>query len=336
MSPSPSLEHIMQIGTGFWASKTLLSAVELELFTVLAREPSDAATLIQKLGLHPRSAHDFLDTLVALNFLERNDGVYSNSADTAFFLDKDKPSYAGGILEMANGRLYGFWSSLTEALKTGKPQNEAKLGENAFDTLYSNPARLELFLSGMTGISMGAAVRIAADFPWHKYKTFADVGCAQGASPVQLALKNPHLRGVGFDLPIVQPIFEKYVAANKLQERLRFQEGDFFKNPLPSTDVLVMGHILHDWDLPTKKMLIAKAFHALPAGGALIVYEALIDDDRRKNAFGLLMSLNMLIETSGGFDFTGYDCQAWMRETGFSQTSVQHLVGPDSMVIGIK
>jgi hypothetical protein len=100
--------------------------------------------------------------------------------------------------------------------------------------------------------------------------------------------------------------------------------------------VLVMGHILHDWDLGQKKGLIAKAYAALPAGGALLVYEALIDDERRQNAFGLLMSLNMLIETPGGFDYTGADCRGWMREAGFRDTRVEHLVGPDSMVVGVK
>ena len=104
---------------------------------------------------------------------------------------------------------------------------------------------------------------------------------------------------------------------------------------MPKADVIVMGHILHDWDL-TQKANLRRAFDALPKGGAVIVYDAIIDDDRRENAFGLLMSLNMLIETSGGFDYTGADCQVWMREAGFSETRVEPLVGPDSMVIGLK
>ena len=108
------------------------------------------------------------------------------------------------------------------------------------------------------------------------------------------------------------------------------------KDELPQADVVLMGHILHDWDLPTKKMLIQKAFNALPQGGAFVVYEAIIDDDRSKNAFGLMMSLNMLIETPGGFDYTGADCSGWMKEAGFTSTRVEPLVGPDSMVIGIK
>jgi hypothetical protein len=121
-----------------------------------------------------------------------------------------------------------------------------------------------------------------------------------------------------------------------LGDRLRYYPGDFFADPLPEADVLVMGHILHDWDLDEKRVLLKKAFDALPDGGALIVYEAIIDDERRSNAFGLLMSLNMLIETPGGFDYTGADCCAWMQEAGFSKTYVEHLVGPDSMVVGIK
>ena len=162
------------------------------------------------------------------------------------------------------------------------------------------------------------------------------IGIGKSPRGVEITAANPHLQGIGFDLPEVAPIFEEYAEACGVAERLRFQPGSFFADDLPKVDVLTMGHILHDWDLPTKKMLIQKAFAALPAGGALIVYEAIIDDDRRQNAFGLMMSLNMLIETPGGFDYTGADCQGWMAEAGFSSSRVEPLVGPDSMVIGIK
>ena len=188
----------------------------------------------------------------------------------------------------------------------------------------------------MTGLSMGAARAIAAKFPWDRYRTFVDVGCAQGGLAVQLALAHAHLAGGGYDLPAVGPVFDEYVASFGLARRLTFHAGSFLTDPLPRADVLVMGHILHDWDLAQKRMLLAKAHAALPDGGALIVFDAVIDDDRKSNAFGLLMSLNMLIETPGGFDYTGADCQGWMREAGFRETRVEHLVGPDSMVVGIK
>jgi hypothetical protein len=337
MSGQPTPEKILQTGLAFWASKTLLSAIEIGVFTELSRGPEPFDAISGRLGLHPRSARDFLDALVALGFLTRTGDQYANTPETDLFLDRRKPSYVGGVLEMANHRLYPFWGHLTEALRTGAPQNEVRTGGvGLFETLYADPARLKEFLAAMTGISHGANMTIARRFPWATYKTFVDVGTAQGDLATQIALANPHLRGKGFDLPEVAPIFEEYVAAAGAAERLAFQPGDFFKDDLPKSDVVLMGHILHDWDLPTKKMLIRKAFEAVPAGGALIVYEAIIDDDRSKNAFGLMMSLNMLIETPGGFDYTGADCSAWMKEAGFSATRVEHLVGPDSMVVGIK
>jgi hypothetical protein len=332
LAPDP----ILQLGMGFWGSKTLLSAIELDLFTELARGPLAGEVLAERLQLHPRSARDFLDALVALKMLERDDGRYANSPEADRFLDRNKPSYVGGMLEMANKRLYPFWGALTQALRSGEPQNEARRGENFFAALYADPERLQDFLKAMTGISLGTAMAIAQKFPWARYRSVIDVGCAQGAVPVQVALAHPHITGGGFDLPPVQPIFEQYVAAHGLADRLRFHPGDFFYDALPTADVFVMGHILHDWNLEEKRQLLARAHAALPEGGALIVYESLIDDDRRENAFGLLMSLNMLIETPGGFDYTGADCMGWMQDAGFRETRVEHLVGPDSMVVGVK
>jgi SAM-dependent methyltransferase len=327
---------IMQLGTGFWGSKTLLSAIELGLFTELAKSPLDGKTLGKRLRLHPRSARDFFDALVALGMLKRTGTRYANTAETARFLDRAKPSYVGGILEMCNARLYRFWGSLTEALRTGKSQNEAKTGEDFFGTLYADPQRLENFLTAMTGLSIGSAQIIAKKFPWKGYHTFVDVGCAQGGVAVEIALAHKHLSGDGMDLPVVQPIFEAYAQARGVGKRLRFHRGDFFRDPLPQRDVIIMGHILHDWNLDEKMMLLRKAYDALPSGGAVIVHEALIDDARKQNAFGLLMSLNMLIETHGGFDFTGADCRTWMKNAGFKRTNVECLEGPDGMVIGYK
>jgi hypothetical protein len=338
MGGAPTPDRILDLGMAFFGSKALLSAVELGLFTVLAREgPLDVAALRARLGLHPRAARDFLDALVALGMLERTDGRYANTAETGLFLDRAKPTYVGGLLEMLDARLFGFWNALTEALRTGERQSEAKHGHaSLFETLYADPARLRQFLSAMTGVSLGTARAIAEKFPWSRHRTFVDVGCAQGALPVQVALAHPHLTGGGFDLPPVRPIFEEYVASFGLGDRLRFQPGSFFTDPLPTADVLVMGHILHDWDLAEKRALLAKAYAALPSGGALVVYEMLIDDDRRTNAPGLLMSLNMLIETPGGFDYTGADCRGWMHDAGFRETWVEPLVGHDSMVVGVK
>ena len=335
----PSPEHILQIGLGFWASRTLLSAVELGVFTQLAGKPQGLETLRIALGLHSRAAHDFLDALTALGFLQKTNGKYSNAPVSDFYLDKNKASYIGGVLEMASARLYGCWDRLTEGLRTGRQQNEIEPDERGaahFDALYADPGRLKTFLSAMTGVSRGANIAIAHKFPWKQYKTFVDVGPAQGDLAVQIARANPHLTGTGFDLPQVKPIFEEYVTQNGLKERLRFVTGNFFEEPLPKADVVTMGHILHDWNLEEKKMLLRRAYEAMPQGGAVVAYDAIIDDERCKNAFGLMMSLNMLIETPGGFDYTGADCIGWMKEAGFREMRVEHLIGPDSMVVGIK
>jgi len=327
---------IMELGLGFWGSKTLLSAIELGLFTELAKGPLTKEALTARLNLHSRSAQDFFDALVALGMLKRTGSRYATTPETALFLDRNKPSYVGGMLEMSNARLYRFWGSLTEGLRTGKPQNEAKTGEDFFGALYADPQRLEGFLKAMTGLSIGAGRAIAKKFPWKRYKTFADVGCAQGGVAVEVALAHKHLTGFGMDLPVVQPVFEAYAQAKGVAPRVKFHHGDFFKDSLPKVDVIIMGHILHDWNLDEKMMLLRKAYDALPPHGAVIVHEALIDDARKKHAFGLLMSLNMLIETHGGFDFTGADCRGWMKEAGFKRTRVERLVGPDGMVVGYK
>lgn len=331
--PAPLIE----IGFGFWRAKALLSAVELGIFTLLARQPRTASELSAELGLHPRGASDFLDALVALGLLARDtERRYANTPLTAQFLDREKPSYLGGLFEMAEERLYPVWGKLSDALRSGEPQNEAKHEPDYYSNLTADPHRLRTFLRGMTGLSMGAARAIAERFPWQTYASFVDMGGAQGHLATVLAERHPHLSGATFDLPAVAPFFDEYVTERGLSERLRFVAGDFFEEELPRTDVLILGHVLHNWPLAKKRVLLDKAYAALPAGGALIVYEALIDDDRRANVFGLLMSLNMLLVTSGGFTFSGADCQAWMRDAGFTSTRVEHLHAADSMVVAIK
>jgi SAM-dependent methyltransferase len=333
--------HIMQVGMGFWPSKTVLSAVELELFTQLDDGAMTGAEIGERLSLHPRGIYDFLDTLVALRILERDgdgpEGRYRNTGESAAFLDKRSPTYIGGILEMAGARLYPFWGDLTEALRTGEPQNEVKhTGKPMFDELYSDPARLEQFMGAMAGISLGNFQALADKFDFSKYETVCDVGGATGQLCMILARRHPHLRCISYDLPVVAPIADRTVAAAGLDDRVTTASGDFFADPLPQADVITMGLILHDWNLDGKLQLIRSAYEALPEGGAFIVIENLIDDARRENAFGLMMSLNMLIEFGDAFDFTGSDFAGWCREVGFREVDVVPLTGPASAGIAYK
>lgn len=332
---------IMQIGMGFWASKTLLTAVNMSLFTHLANGPLSGQAIQNKLGLNERSLFDFLDTLVALGFLHRSglkeSAVYGNSDDSNLFLDKNKPSYIGGLLEMSNNRLYPFWNDLEECLKTGKPQNEAKNGgRSIFEAIYANEDSLREFIHGMGGAQAGNFIKLAQDFDFSKYNTLCDVGGSGANLSIHIAKNNSHIKCISFDLPPVGPIAKENVDALGLSDRIKISSGDFFIDELPRADVITMGNILHDWGFEDKVMLIKKAYDALPQGGAFIVIENIIDDQRNKNTFGLLMSLNMAIETDQGFDFTASDFNQWVKEVGFSQTRVLPLNGPSSAVIAIK
>ncbi|HET6621337.1 MAG TPA: methyltransferase [Dongiaceae bacterium] len=336
-----SPDHIMRIGMGFWASKVLLSAVEFGVFTHLSEGPKSGPELERLMALHPRGTSDFLDALVALGLLSSEgvgpDRIYGNTADTAMFLDRRSPRYMGGILEMANARLYPFWADLTPALKTGQPQNEVRhTGRPMFEELYADPARLEQFMRAMSGVSQGNFAALAEKFDFSPYKTMADIGGATGQLSCIVAGKHRHLSCRSYDLPAVKPIAERCIRERGMSDRVQADVIDFFRDELPKADLITMGMILHDWNLERKKMLIAKAYRALPKGGALIAIENLIDDERCKNAFGLLMSLNMLIEFGDAFDFTGADFAGWCRQAGFSRCEVLPLAGPASAAIAYK
>jgi O-methyltransferase domain/Dimerisation domain len=333
--------HIIEVGMGFRASRTLLSAVELQLFTQLGAEAMTGEQIGERLGLHPRAIHDFLDTLVALGFLHRDqdgsDGRYRNTTETAAFLDKRSPTYIGGGLEMASVRSYRFWSDLTEALQTGQPQNETKqTSKPMFIELYRDRAKLEQFMVAMADIHVANFHVLAEKFDFSKYHTLCDVGGAAGQLCTILAAHHPHLRCTSFDLPIVAPIAHETIAAAGLTQRVEIASGDFFTEPLPWADVITMGDILHDWNLDRKMHLIRSAYAALPKGGAFIIIEDIIDDSRRDNSFGLMMSLHMLIEFGDAFNFTGSDFAGWCREVGFRQVEILPLAGSASAGIAYK
>lgn len=332
---------IMQIGMGFWASKTLLTAVNMGLFTFLGKGSKSGKEIQKELDLHDRSLYDFLDTLVALGFLHRADileeASYSNADDADLFLDANKPTYIGGILEMSNNRLYPFWNHLEEALKTGKPQNESKNGgASMFDAIYADENVLREFLHAMGGVQAGNFDFFARNFDFSPFKTMCDVGGSGGNMCIHVVKNNENINCLSFDLPPVAPIAEGNFKHFGMQERAKAVSGDFFVDDLPKADLITMCNVLHDWGLKDKKMLIQKAYQALPENGTLVVIENVIDNDRKQNAFGLMMSLNMLIETDEGFDYSFSDIESWATEAGFKKVSMMPLTGPTSAVIAHK
>ncbi len=339
----PTPENIMQTGTGYWSSKILLAAVNFQLFTMLAEQKAMTAKEIKsQLGLNSsdRNVYDFLDTLAGFGFLKRDGlletAVYSNGLDTDFFLDKKKPTYIGGMLEMLNNRLYGFWGNLEEGLRTGLPQNEAKNGKNIFETLYADADKLKEFIHAMSGVQMGAFMAFAQKFDFSNSKTLVDIGGSAGLLSLMVAKHHAHMDCTSWDLPPVGPIANESIGQSPFQDRVRTADGDFFAHPFPKADIVSMGNILHDWDEDTKLMLMQKAYDALPSGGSFVAIESVIDGDRKDNVFGMMMSVNMLIETGTGFDYTFNDFNSWAKTVGFKSTSLLPLAGPTSAAIAYK
>jgi len=332
---------ILQTAFGFWNSKVLLTAVDFGVFTKLAGRRLAGRELGAELQLHPRAIADFFDALVAMGFLDRegddSEAKYFNTPEGSLFLDEASPQYIGGILVMLNARLFKFWNDLPEALRTGQPQNEIKHGQKGmFEVLYSDLPRLEQFMNAMSGLSRINFEALADKFDVSNYETLCDVGGATGLLSIEVAKKHAHLKCISFDLPAVEPIARRHIAATGLESRVATAAGDFFEDPLPKADVITMGMILHDWNLEKKMLLIRSAFDALPPGGALVSIEALIDDARRENVQGLLMSLNMLIEFGDSFDYSGADFRNWCSEVGFKRFEVIHLAGPSSAAVAYK
>ncbi len=337
----PKPDQIMQIAIGYGVSKALLSAVGLGLFTHLANSPMTLDDIVSKYGLQERPAMDWLDMLVSVGLLDRKSNgksaQYENTDATAAYLDENKPGYIGGIIELWDLRNYRFWSDLTEALQTGEAQNETKNSDASFfETLYSETARLEAFMDAMNGSSIRNFETFAKKFPFGNYSTLCDIGGADALLTRNVAAVHPHLRCKSFDLPSVTEIAARKIEAAGLSDRIEAVSGDFFSDALPKADVITMGMILHDWNLEKKKQLVQKAYEALPEGGAFVAIEALIDDDRRTNTFGLFMSLTMLMEFGDAFDFTNAEFVEWCKEAGFSRFELIPLEGPSSAAVAYK
>ncbi|HKB45903.1 MAG TPA: methyltransferase [Chitinophagaceae bacterium] len=340
--PDPS--KIMQIGMGFWAAKALLAGVKFKLFTLLAGKKMSGAEIKKALKLQTTDRHvyDWLDVLVALGFLRRegiwDNAAYSNNSDTEIFLDKNKPSYIGGILEMGNNRLYRFWGDLEEGLLTGHPQNEAKHGSNMdfLNTVYQTEEKMQEFIDAMSGIQMGNFMTLCKKFDFSKYKTLADVGGADGWLSIQICLNHPNIKCTTYDLSPVESLAKKKIARFNLSDRIQTMSGDFLKDELPRAEIITMGNIIHGMGEEEKQKLIDKVYGVLPENGVFITIENIIDDDRKQNVFGLLMSLNMLIENGDAFDYTPSDFDRWTKKAGFKRMEIMPLAGPTSAAIAYK
>ncbi|MFE3140607.1 methyltransferase [Streptomyces scopuliridis] len=329
-----SPEALIRLGTAFCTAKILLSALELDIFSTLGNKPLTEAELTEAAGLHPRGSRDFITALVVLGLLELDNGRYRNSAGTDRFLDRHKNSYAGGFLERANSMLYPAWTHLTEALRTGEPQVSGKEGD-IIGQMADEPEHLRQFLTMMDSLNSLVAPKLAAAFDWAAHSTIVDVGGARGNLSALLLAEHPHLTASVFDLPHMGPEFDAHMSKLGTGGAITFTGGDFFTGPLPGGEILIMGHVLHNWNTEQRQGLIAKAYDAVRPGGALLVYDRMMAE-QPTDLVNLVISLDMLLVTHDGSEYSAQDCRTWMADAGFSRTEAKVLSNTDTLVVGHK
>ncbi|GAA3368886.1 methyltransferase [Streptomyces sannanensis] len=333
---SLDLNGIIQLGMAFGSAKVLLTANELDLFTVLHDGgPATEEDIRSKLGLHERGAREFLNALVKLGLLKRDNGRYGNTEAADTHLVKGRRTYVGRFLSRSNSVLYGAWGGFTESLKTGESQIEGHGDDNMFKHLYRNEEQMRDFVAMMDALNWAVGPELAKAFDWSKVKTVTDVGGARGNLAATLIHAHPHLKATVFDLPAVEPAYEDHIGGLGLKDKIAFHGGDFFADPVPEADVVIIGHVLEDWSPERRKQLIKSAFDALKPGGSLLVYDPMLDDELSP-LNNLLTSLTMLVVTHGGSEYRVDDCRSWMKEAGFAETTAELLDTNDILVVGRK
>jgi SAM-dependent methyltransferase len=321
---------LLRLGNAFCDAKALLTAVDLDLFTSLHDAPGTVEEIRDRLGLHGRGLSDFLHLLAALDLLEKSGDRFGNAPGPDRHLVKGQPGYIGGFLLRSDRNLYPAWGKLGEALRTGKPQSGA-----SFEEMTQNPAVLRQFIGMMDALNQQLTAELQQTFQFQRYGSVLDLGGCRGNLVTQLVQPHPQLTGRVFDVPAMRPFFDEVAAERGVADRVEFFGGDFFVDEIPSADVVIIGHVLHDWDAEQRGQLVRKAFDAVSPGGALVVYDRMLDEDAR-HVENLVISLDMLLVTDGGSEYTAEELIGHASAAGFTDITASPLGDYDTLVVAHK
>jgi predicted O-methyltransferase YrrM len=337
---STTVLPLMELATSFWGFKTLAAATELELFTKLSgTKGTTSAGLAKTLAIAERPAEMLLTGCAALGLLKKRGPRYVNSPMAERFLVRGAPQYFGGFIEMLDKRLYAGWGKLTEALRSNAPTTwDPGQHKSLFDGV--DPVMLEHFWQAMHSISSSTGDVLARTLDWKRFRRVLDVGGGSGALDIELCRRHRHLRATVYDLPFVVETAAANIERAGLTQRVSTIGGDFFADAAYPTghDAILLSLIMHDWSEADDRRILQKCYAALPSGGAVMICELLVNEAKSGPAPAALMSLNMLIETTGGRNYTAGEYGAWLRDIGFRRIRTVRLAGAgaDGVVIGYK
>jgi SAM-dependent methyltransferase len=323
-----NVQGILRLGNAFCEAQALLTAAELDLFTALHGSPATVEQIRGRLGLPGRGLHDLLRLLVALGLLHEDGRHYSNTAVTDRHLVAGQPGYVGGFLLGAKANLYPVWAGLTETLRSGKPRAAA----GRFAAMLDDPGQLRRYAHMMEGVLQPVVPRLIEALDWSGYRSVLDVGGCRGSLAGQLVAAHPWLAGHVFDLPQLEPLFAEKMRELRTAGMVRFHAGDFFRDPLPRADVLILGHVLHNWPQRQRAELVHKAFHAVNPGGVLLVHDRMLDDSCT-NVGNLVASLIMALVTEEGSEYPVSELERLAGGAGFTSVRRQPLDDAETLVL---
>jgi acetylserotonin N-methyltransferase len=331
--PAPVLDGI----EAFRRSKALFAAVALDVFDRLAQSPADAAKLAGQLGANRDAVGRLLDACVGLGFLKKQRGMYSNTPVAQTYLVRSSPRSLSGYILYSNSALYPMWGNLEDAVREGKSRwkQTFALEGPIFDHFFRSDEARRDFLAGMQGFGLISSPRVVEAFDLGKFRRLVDVGGGTGHLAVAACERYPEMRATVFDMAAVIEIGKQYAAHSPVAERVEFVAGDFFKDPLPEGDLFAVGRVLHDWTDEKIGGLLSKIFERLPSGGALLVAERLLNDDKTGPVSTLMQSLNMLVCTEGR-ERTLAEYAALLCDAGFEEVLGRKTGAPLDAVMAVK
>ncbi|MGA3328262.1 MAG: class I SAM-dependent methyltransferase [Terriglobia bacterium] len=337
MTELPNPAPVLDLIQAFRRSKTLFTAVSLGIFDRLGDGAADAPTLAHELDADADALQRLLDACVSLGLLEKQAALYSNPPLATTYLTRSSPHTLAGYILYSDRALYPLWGNLEAAIRAGTNRWQQTFGGKAsiFEHFFRTEEARRDFLSGMDGFGQLSSPAVVAAFDLGRFRRLVDLGGGTGHLALTACARYPQLQGAVFDLPAAISTTRDYVGRRSLGVQVDLIVGDFFTDPLPEADIFALGRILHDWSEDKIRTLLKKVWERLPSGGALLIAEKLLNDDKTGPVPALMQSLSMLVCTEGK-ERTLAEYTALLRQAGFAQVMGKVTNAPLDAILAVK
>ncbi len=298
----------------FMTSRAILTAAELDVFTRLEHKPCSAKQLASELQVEERALSRLLDALVSRDLLQKEGGSYQPTAQGKLLSSDHPESVLPMVMHLSS--LWDSWSRLTDTVRQGVNPKLQPVTEQDQQTC-------EAFIGAMHVVGRDLAREIAADIDLSPYTRLLDIGGASGTYTIALLNQAPWMQAILFDLPGVMHMAEHRLSQEGFRDRVQLVSGDFYQDPLPAgCDLALLSAIIHQNSPQQNLELYRKVHQALEPGGAILIRDHIMSEDRLQPPAGALFALNMLVNTQGGDTYTFSDVQAGLEQAGFRQVEL--------------